>query len=415
MKLREPLFICVLLSLLFAPVAASAAGPGLITHIKDHVDPSYEAEGGRLGTFIVKPSLHLMRSYDDNIYSQPTGEKSDHVTAVEPSLSLSSDWDLHRIEAGVEGKKGLYARHNSENYGDYTFFLSGRFDVDYGTYLNVSLRQEHKHEKRSSLEDAGGDRPLEYDVAGASAGFIRELGLLKLYISGAYQEYRYEQMQSSGLTVDNSARNNERRTVQARLAYGSTNESEAYFQGRYMDKHYDFASLSYQDVTYYEARLGFKRDLTGKLLGDIYASYAFQDNDGGFGDTGLFGYGASLQWDATGLTKVRAQLERALLDTTLANASGVARTALDIEIEHTLRRNIALGAYFGLDRDRYKGAAGTGDTRDNTTYTAGVGADYLMNENIAAGLRYDYRNRDFENGTGDYSNNIMSFSLNYEY
>ncbi|MBK9584307.1 MAG: outer membrane beta-barrel protein [Alphaproteobacteria bacterium] len=106
------------------PPVARAYNKNLVSNVKYRTSPHHTPEGGRLGTFIVRPSFALMQTYDDNIFREPDADH-DAITVARPEVRINSDWGLHGIEAGAQGSLGRYADFSSENYDDFAFLCVG--------------------------------------------------------------------------------------------------------------------------------------------------------------------------------------------------------------------------------------------------------------------------------------------------
>jgi hypothetical protein len=403
-------------SLLFAMAVpqAQAFDNALVQGVGDRPNPDYAAPGGRIGTFIVRPSLALLQTYDDNIFRE-SNKTGDFITEIKPSATMQTDWNLHQIKAGASANFGRYRDHGSEDYRDHSYFLAGRLDVDYGTYFSAELREEMRHEDRGALDDPDGDRPVKYTDRSKKFDFMRDLSILKLYISSAFHSFKFRNGEASGTVIDNSTRNRNETTLQARLALGLTDHYEIFLDGRYNRRKYDVSSTSFRNSHGYEVRTGMAMNITGITRGDIFVGHMNRNYDGtGFQNINALNYGGSLLWNITEITSLRAQMDRQVLETSLANLSGLVRTGASVEIEHSPRENIIYQANVEMNEDAYRGANAA--SRDNTTYRAGLGADYKMNPNMTAGLNYDYIRRDFkQTGLQGYNNNQIMFSFLYDY
>lgn len=392
------------------PVVARAYDKSLVSNVKYRSSPHYTPEGGRLGTFIVRPSVTLMQLYDDNIFREPDAD-TDYVTVARPEVRINSDWGLHGIEAGAQGSFGRYADFSSENYDDFAFYLSGQYDLDYETYIKALVKYEKKHQERDQLEDPGGDEPTEYNVKTVFVGFARELNILRVNASASHRDYTFDDNAVGNTFIDNSKRDRAQDDFDVRVAYGLSDNYEVFVAGGYDRRRYDQGSADFRDSDSYNARVGLAMNFTGKLRGDVYAGYIRQNFDSGFDDVGAANYGGSLLWNVTELTSIEAGVDRQLVETTQSGASSIVQTSADVSVAHSLRENVLLEGMAGFIDNTYEG---TGNN-DNRLYTAGVSVVYKPTQNISTGVKYDYLNRKFENDARDYDNNRVMLSLRYDY
>lgn len=396
----------------FMPVVTMAYNKKLVTNVKNRVSKDYQPQGGRLGVFVVRPSVLVLETYDDNIFRDPDKD-GDFITSVRPEVKVNSDWALHGVEAGAKGDFARYADFDSENYNDYSFYVSGRYDLDYETYVKVMAQYEKRHQERDALEDPGGDEPMDYHVKTVFIGFARELNLLRLNASATHRAYTHEDTDVAGATIDNGERDRKQQEFDIRLGYGLSDNYEVFGAVGYDRRRFDRADTPYRDSQSFNVRGGLAVNFTGKLRGDVYAGYARQSFNKGFDSEGLLNYGGSLLWNPTELTSVEARVGRELVETFQASAATIVQTTAEASVSHAVRENIIADVSAGLvDRD-YRGEAGA--SNDNRDYKAGASVVYRVNQNVSAGLKYDYLDRNFDQSARDYDNNRVMLSLRYDY
>lgn len=404
-------FFCAA-AIVYVPGIAQAYDTAAVADVKSRF--YHKAEGSRMGTFLLKPSLGLMQSYDDNIFRSARNEEGDFITTLRPELRLHSDWSLHQVETGASARLSRFWDNQSENSNDFAFYVSGRYDIDYGTAFTALLRHEKLHEDRSALDDPDGDAPLAFHMNTAALGFYRDLSVLKLYLDARMMDSTYEDSERNGLRLDNGNRNRQQSLLRARLAYSFTDNAQVFGQITHDRRRYDRPSTSFRDASGYDFRLGLKVNLTGKLEGEVFAGTLRQKYKGDFGTISAPSFGGSLLWNLTELTSVRAEVERRILETTLADSSGIVRTNYVLGLQHALTRDVLLDAMLGLDDDAYEGSAGSAG-RDNYTLRAGFGVNYQFGNGFTTRLGYDRTQRKFDSGAQGYENNKLMASVVYAY
>lgn len=382
----------------------------LVRNVRQNLPEDYRRLGMRFRSLIVEPAVKIEQKYDDNIFRRRDGRVSDHITIASPSLDFRTNWNLHEIRAGAQGDFGRYKSNSSENYDDYSYYVSGRYDLDYETFLNFSVRAEHNHQDRGSLEDANGDNPLEYDVRRYEVGFTRELGVLKLYLNAGFHEYEYEDSVRSGAVINNNERDFRDNIYQARLAYGLTDRFEIYAQSRYDRRRYDTASSVFVDSEGEDYRLGFRANVTGKVQAGGFFGFVQRKNSGVQGESRSFTAGGDVLWNMSDIMSVNASLERRLDAVSLQGVPSVLRTEALLRGELALRQNMFLDGQFSYRDDAYNELASTAD-RDHVTYGGGVGLEYVVNRGIRAGIEYDFARREYDAVGDDYKNHKVSVSL----
>lgn len=387
-----------------------------IKGVRDSVPDAYRPVGGRFGSLIVEPAIEILQKYDDNIFKQATSQKTDHILSVKPKMLVTTDWNLHRLQAGVAANYARYRRTHSEDYKDVSIFLSGRYDVDYETYFNAGVNYDRKHEERGSVDDVDGDEPLIYDIRSANIGFTRELGLLNLYLSNTYRQISYQDSTLSGSKVDNGERNRWHNAARLKLGYDLSDDSEIYATIQHDRKRYERNSVSFRNADGMDYRIGLSSVLTGKVQADIFAGYISQKYQGeDFRDTKSVRFGGAMLWNLTGLTTLKAELDRSLIETVQIGASAVMRTKGMVYVDHALRPNVLIGLSGGILEDSYQGDNAVNAGRDNTIYKVGFNLDYLFTPAWAAKFSYDYMQRNYDSSTPDYDVNQAMISLRYSY
>ncbi len=394
---------------------AFAFDQNAVVNVSDKKSDYYTSQGGRVGSLIVRPSLEITQLYDNNIFRQSSNEIEDLITQVNPELDIETDWNLHKLSAGAKADLGRFSNNSDEDYDDHSYYVSARYDMDYGTYLSVDLRTEYHHEDRGSLDDVGGDKPIEYNVSTSTFGFTRELGIVNLYLTGSLRSYSYDDSLSGGSVVNNSSRDRNQKILRGKLSYSFGSDYSLFVQTQYERRRYDLASSSFRNSDGYDYRLGVDANLTGEAQGRLYVGYSSKEyNEDVFDDVDAINYGGSLLWNIGEITSLNLSLDRAVLETTLSGSSSLVNTKGALSIERAVRENIILGMSAGFSDDKYEGSSSS-SSRDNITYNLGTGVDYKLNDVLQAGVDYDYLKRNFKSSSGDYDNHKVLFSIKYEY
>ncbi len=386
-----------------------------VVSVKEQSNEYYTAQGGRIGSLIVKPSIDIAYEYDDNIFREAENQKNDKKLIVQPDVTVETDWNMHQIRAGASAEFGRFKEFGSEDYDDHSYFVSGRLDMDYNTFATLDVRSQFRHEDRGSLDDVDGDAPIEFQVDSTSAGFTRALGVMKLYLNGIFRTYSYDDTSRAGLVVSNADRDREHRIYRGRIAYSLSDDYAVFIQAQHDTRNYDQSGTAFRDSDGQEYRGGVSVNISGKLQGDIYLGRLTQSYESDFDDISEVVYGGHLLWNLNGITSLRGMWENQVVETSLVGASGVLRTTARVELEHAFRDYFMFDGYTGFQDDQYEGNASS-SASDNVTYTSGAGLDYKLSDKLGVRFDYDYLKRNFEEaGSGDYDNHKVRFSVKYDY
>src|SRR5690606_37747416 len=81
--------------------------------------PEYDPLGIRAGGFLIYPSVSVDGTYNDNIFADDDDEEQDFIIAVQPQISVRSNFPRHSLNWTVESEVGRYVDNTDENYWDY--------------------------------------------------------------------------------------------------------------------------------------------------------------------------------------------------------------------------------------------------------------------------------------------------------
>lgn len=396
--------------------AIIAAGPFSMAMAQDNVVNVVEQKrwadkaklGIRAGSFIFSPGIALSESYDDNIYRKGTNEQSDFVTRINPSFAAVSDFSLHQLFFAANADLGYYADHTNENYQDYSIGGGGRIDLDYQTNLQLQSAYRQTHEKRDAPDSPNADEPVEYSLTSHKASFTRALGVIKLYLNGAFDRFTFEDSRRGNLLIDNSGRDRDIYALDMRVAYEYFPNYNVYIGANHDWRRYRSNGPVSRDSEGYGVRVGTDLYITGSIKADIYAGYLERSYDGNFKNVDAINYGGSVIWNPTGLTSITAEVTRGIEETTFNDISGDLQTSFSLGVDHLLRHNLFLSADAGVRYSDYESRA---VPRDDTSYTAGVGVEYRPLTGLSLNASYKYSERDSSVNASDYSANTIRFSI----
>ncbi|RYD60458.1 MAG: hypothetical protein EOP58_16310, partial [Sphingomonadales bacterium] len=145
-----------------APAHAQLQGPllgqdfaptsdrGRNTSVLERERPEYEAPGIREGGFILYPRLSLGTGYSNNVYGVTNNKTDDVFFAVDPSLSVQSDWGTHALSFLAGGRFRRFASETPKNENGFNVSGAGRLDIDRATAFDAGAGIEKLYEQRSS-------------------------------------------------------------------------------------------------------------------------------------------------------------------------------------------------------------------------------------------------------------------------
>lgn len=378
----------------------------------DKAKYEFPAPGIRMGSLVFGPAIALDETYDDNVYRTSKNQESDFITAIKPSLGISTDFDMHALYLRGSGSFGFFKDNESENYKDYNLGGGGRFDLDYDTFLTFGSNYKSAHEGRDSPDDPNAVEPVEYSLTTHQVGFTRARGLIKLYVEGIYNSFEFgDAKMANGARIDNSSRDRDIYTLNTKLAYEYFPGYHVYTAVRYDERTYDRRALVSRDSTGIEYLLGSDIELTGKVKADVYVGKLQREYDSSLRpEIDATSYGGQILWNMTGLTSLTATAERAVEETTYQDASGNLSTRLSLGLDHMLDHNLFLSAGVSHSMSDYEERTG-GRKLEDQGYGANAGLEYMPFDGTSVKLGYSYSQRESDVAGEDYDSNRVTLSL----
>jgi hypothetical protein len=380
--------------------------------------PESDPLGVRLGSVLVFPDLRISEFYDDNILFSESHTQDDFITEIAPRLAIQSDWEEDFLGLEAYGAIGRYAQHTNQNYEDYGTSLQGLFWTTDTSYIYHRFSYDRRHANRDVPEDAAGVHPTEYDDLSNNLGFFQQFGRFTLRLDGNFRRFDYlndKQIVAGVVTpIDNSDRDRNEFTGNARVGYLIRPDIEAYVQGGYGAIHYDTSPDDNgfeRNADRYDAVVGIAKSWNGIFESDVYVGYLAQTiEDSRLNTIDGVDFGGKLAWNVTRRTTFTVLAGRSIKVTTLADSSGALVTEAGFNIDHELLRDLLL--YLNT---RWRQSDYSGIDRTDDTYEVGVGANYFIMRNFVVGAGYNYRQRNSTVANNDYERNLIMLNLDLRF
>ncbi|MEZ5670143.1 MAG: outer membrane beta-barrel protein [Alphaproteobacteria bacterium] len=387
--------------------AATAASDGTETQTE-----AAAADSGALqiGSFVLDPRLTLTEFYDDNIFATRNHKVHDAVTVVSPSLRLDSDWGEHALSVYGSMDVGRHANRSSEDYVDWRVGGEGRVDFSPEANLFGGARFTHDHEPRSSPDEVNGTGPTLFDeIYGFAGGSVR-FDPLSVRAAGTYRHIDFDDVDSTGGTINNDDRDRALTDIGARVGYLIEPGWQAFVQGaldlRDYDDAVDDAGVD-RDSAGFNAAAGMVIGLENESWVELLAGYLHQDYDGvTLEDVDAFDFGARLTWRPTLRTTVTGIVDRTIAETTATGASSYLATRFGAGVEHLLAPDLSAQLSADYTFNDYVGI-----TRSDRLLDANLGLAYYVTPHIWLGTDYSYQRRESEAAGEDYDENRLFFRI----
>jgi hypothetical protein len=446
------------------PHAAFAFDPDKSADVLSRPRPEFDARGVRVGSFMLFPQITAGVAYQDNVFNEPElagfVADEDFIFTLTPSLTINSDWGRHALNFFAQSKSYFYQDFSSEDRTDWKVGGSGRIDIFGGTNLTIDGVYEEVSEPRGTdpASTVFAFDLTEYSRWGVGGTLNHVGGRFRGALGARYDEYDFDDvravaavpgftspfcpngtivsvLQGAGTKVCNND-DRDRAVFEAFVKGGFelTPGYAVFLRGKYNDR--DFTSSNpwnfgggqplglevsdanrNHDSTGWGVDLGVDFELARLLVGEAFIGYAEQDYDrhpflvapaATFADTDSFTFGVDLQWYASMLTTVSFNASRKIEDSqdVLTGASGFISDRYGVRVDHELMRNVVVYGKVGFGQDEYQQAI-----REDDLLTGGLGAIFLVNNNLHVTASYDYIDRDSNLAVFDYDNNVFQLTL----
>lgn len=381
----------------------------------------YKPLGIRAGSFMLHPGIQLAGEYTDNVYFTERNTKSDIVYHVRPYVSAQSTWSRHSLNVSLAADLAFYGDYSKENYEDYILDVSGRIDVKNRSFMTYGLSYLNLHEDRSTRDGVQGFKPTRYEVYGADIGYEHTFNRLTLGANYTHQWMDYkDSIAATGAVIDNADRDRDIGSISFKGAYQFRTDMQAFVT-------YKPYSVKYTETVDsdgrrrsgdgYDVSGGLSFSITGKLNGDVYATYHDRTYDDPLlPDVNGWAAGAGLQWNPTYLTSVYGSIESSIEETILQYSSGYLRTLYSVRMDHELTRSVQLNAflaYYDHDYTMLPNAPSVARQYDKI-WRAGVGANWYINRHMYLNASYGWEDLATNVPNDDYTVNRVWLVLGLE-
>lgn len=351
---------------------------------------AYDPVGIGVGGFRLFPSVQGKLTYDDNIFLREGNVVGDEIVTVAPSIRAQSNWSSNSLNLYASSTLRRYLSNKDQNSEEYQAQLDGRLDIQPSWIATGTAGYGHLIEPRGT---AGNDfvtgEPVRYDHYVAAARTAKAFSRIAFSGGISGDRYRYQDLHSGGLSLDQSFRNHDTIAANFRLDNRIGSTSNLFISGSVNHIRYD--NQQSRNSNGYSVLAGIKFEVTRLLHGEAAVGYISQSfKDPRFRNFGGLNFNANLVYEPTRLTTFRLRANRSITDSALVGVPGVLQSQVRFEAEHELLRRLILSAYVEGDREVYRGL----DRRQNRYY-AGAGVRYYLSQHLAATLSYDRQQQSF--------------------
>ncbi len=356
-------------------------------------DDYYSAHGINLGGFTLFPTLSTDFTFDDNVFAQQNNPVDDTYFTLAPMLELVSNWSRHELILSASSETNWFSQQSSEDSTDFSIGGEGRVDVSYSTSIHGQAIYAMLTEDRGNTNAAAGAAGLtEYDQFEGYVEVRHRFNQLGFAVGGGLTTFDYDDAPAiGGGVIDNDSRDRQVTLARAEVNYAVSPDTQLFFRGTMNEREYDQhppVVLQNRDSEGFELDGGVRFDVTRLISGEIFGGYVEQDYTA-LPDVDGVSFGADLEWAMTQLTTVSLRATRSIEETAAVGASGYLASAVDVDVQHELLRNVFLDGNVGFSSNQYEGI-----TREEDIWRAGFGASYLINHYLSANAGVEFSTRE---------------------
>jgi len=357
---------------------------------------SYQPNGVRVGSFIIRPSVTEGIGYDSNLTGTATDLASPDIR-TDGALSINSDWSRNSFNAALLVDDVRYLDYPNRSYTTWTASTGGT--VDYGDD-KISLGYAHLNTvtlptdvgsfgvlapitgQVDDLRISDTIGPGRFTLVPAVTGDLYSFSTNGGPRSAAAQNLVNRQVANASLTAGYEFAGGHNLVVildDSEVGYGSGAPG--------------IRPPAYNDVSLL-AGLEFRQSALFSYRALVGYETRFLNGHPKTGDT-ITGPAAELDviWTPTVLTSVTGRLVQSLEDEPTATGQGVTQTTGRVTVEHSLRRNVILSASAEYDRVSFPTAQGT-----QSGYAATASARWILTRSLSLSLSYDFTKADDSSG-----------------
>lgn len=357
-----------------------------------------EADGIRLGTFVLRPSLtqrivsEQQSSGDDRVFTQTDGR-----------FDLRSDWSRHQLS--VIGGGVFQENLSGEGATDPSAEIDTILRLDLGGPTTATLRAGYDFEREDDTDPnavIGADAQASIHEFSAGAGLAREFGLIRGSVDvDAVRSLYGSARLADGSDVALDDRDQTSISLRSRLAYAASAILSPFIESEVsraeFDKEIDRSGFE-RSATTYGLRSGIEIDLGEKWFGEIAAGYAIRDvDDARLASIDAFTLDGLINWSPKRGTDVQFGALTEIESSTTADLSGSVAQRFYINLTHAVRDNLLARLGGGLTLRDYYGF----DIADQYIYDASAGLVWSLNRNLDLEVDIAYE-RTTQDGTEDY-------------
>ena len=370
-------------------------------------------DGLHVGQSFVFPSVSVTSTFDDNIFRSDANTQSDIRTVIAPSVKIQSDMPRHKLDFSLGGRIVTFMDNSDQNHEDYGARLGGALHFDHAHTVSASLITDLSHEERGGQTTPfNAAEPIPVFHHRASVGITRDVGRLHGTLSGRVERWDYQDVTAvDGSNLDQDHRDLD--AIGARLLMGYRISPGFEVLGAVSGNRLENKGTGVQDFDgdHFDVRAGIAMEASALLKFEFLAGYGMRDFDSADKkaiSTSVFG--GNVEWLPTRKMTVRGKASRNISDSPDADGGTFITTGVGAEIDYEIYHNLIGRAGVSYDNSEF-----TSTNREDDTFSAGVGLQYLYTKNMHFTAGYQYSQRDSTDTNFNATNNRFTVGAKLQF
>lgn len=321
--------------------------------------PDFDPLGYRVGSFLVNPALTVSPGFTSNVYTDNANKESDAFLITQPSLSLTSDWNVHRLRLVASGDIRRYAKATVRNQNGWSASAIGRLDVNQDMVIDLSGEAGRRFESPFSDDVVANTTNVSsYLQALINAKATYKMGRTRLVASLERSSFEFNSVDF----IDRPSRDQSFRDRTMNRATGIADFALSPSLSLYAEIVYDrnsYGSLltngnANRDSNGYAVIGGTNFDLAGLMRGSVGIGYSQRDyRSNRYPDASGLSVEAEVQFFPSPITNISITARRQIQDASLGSTGAYLDNRIGIRIDHELIENLAISTGAEIIRRSY--------------------------------------------------------------
>ena len=356
--------------------------------------PDYDYRGVRVGSLLVRPVLTEAVGYDDNVTGTARARGSS-LLVTRFDMQAATDLSRYSVAARLTVEDFRYFDVPQQSLTNWTASLGGTYNIGRDT---VSLRYSHVNLNQTprDLDTPLLDSTIAYRIDTVQLGYATTFNRLSLRPELLVSNYDFDNGSVGGVPLLQTFRNRVTVTPGLVASYELAPRRNLVVAVRNSVAQYTDRPAGSPRRDFNDASLlaGVDFDASGPWRYRVLVGYGVRTfSDRAFRTIQAPIFEGAVIYTPTGLTTLTGEVSRRIQDSASEATEGLTETAVRFTVDHEYLRNVLLRARAGVALSETSRGDG-----QQTLYTAGAGATWLLNRNMRLAATYDFATRQSSNG-----------------